>query len=93
MNQSVARYSRIADVPGVPQVEWIVDRRRCSYEWASSLRGGAARLVARHGLDAALHGDVVELEGLDGIGVPWLKRRKNARQAQGILREFHGVTE
>lgn len=92
MNLTVARYSLTGDVPGVPPVGWIADRRRCSFEHAATMHGQCVRLVERHGLDALLTVDVVDLDDLHGVGRTWQRHRHLAQRAQRLLHDFNGVT-
>lgn len=86
-----AAFQRPPDIDGVPSVEWVMARYRREWQGAKSDRQRAAAFVLRHGVEAVLHGDIVDLEDLDHAGKEFCGRRGRARRAQKILQDFHGV--
>lgn len=84
-------FVRPADIDGVPSVEWVMARYRREWQGAKYDRQRVAAFVLRHGVEAVLHGDIVDLEDLDHVGKEFCGRRLRARRAQKILQDFHGV--
>lgn len=84
-------FVRPADIDGVPSVEWVMARYRREWKGAKYDRQRVAAFVLRHGVEAVLHGDIVDLEDLDHVGKVFCERRGRARRAQKILQDFHGV--
>lgn len=86
-----AAFQRPPDIDGVPSVEWVMARYRREWPGAKYDRQLVAAVVRRHGVEAVLHGDIVDLEDLDHAGKKFCGRRLRARRAQKILQDFHGV--
>lgn len=86
-----AAFQRPPDIDGVPSVEWVMARYRREWQGAKYDRQRVAAFVLRHGVEAVLHGDIVDLEDLDHVGKEFCGRRLRARRAQKILQDFHGV--
>lgn len=76
---------------GAPTREWLFESQRYS-EWTARLNANLiSKLINRFGLDTALHGDLIELMGLNGYHTG--DKRRDVNRAQRTLRTYHGLPE